>query len=195
MISAIQERRHTPEELLTLDNGRYELINGDLVEKPVGAIASVIAVTVTSLMRPFAKGQRLGLIFGADCGYQIFAKDRDRVRYPDASFVRLGRLPNDRPPAGHMRIAPDWALEVISPNELATDVDQKIEDYLQAGIRLIWIIYPNTRRVYVFRSNNQFSRLGPEDELKGEEVLPGFVCKVADLFVDLGSETPDDVSV
>src|SRR5260370_2732199 len=116
MISAIRERLHTPEELLSLDNGRYELINGDLVEKPVGAVASMIAVVAISLVRPLVQAHRLGLMFGADCGYHIFAADPDRVRYPAASFVRRGRLPNDKPPAGHMRIAPDWALEVISPN-------------------------------------------------------------------------------
>ncbi len=161
MIAASLERSHTPEELLALDDGRYELINGQLVEKPVGAVSSMIALVATSLIRPYVHAHRLGLMFGADCGYQIFAADAGRVRYPDASFVRRGRLPNDKPPTGHMRIAPDWALEVISPNELAKDVDQKIEDYLQAGIRLIWVIYPDTRRVYVFRPNKQVSRLTP----------------------------------
>jgi Uma2 family endonuclease len=185
MATASVETLHTPEELLNGEEGRYELIDGQLVEKPMGAKASLIAVNATTLIRPYSRENQLGLLFGADCGYQIFPSQPSRVRYPDASFIRRGRLPDDTPPDGHVRIAPDWVLEIVSPNDLAKEVEQKIEDYLQVGISLSWLVYPDTRRVYVYRPGQAVLRLTPEDELFGYEVWPGFSLRVAELFADV----------
>src|SRR5260370_1012880 len=112
------ETRYTPEDLLNMeDEGRFDLVDGRLVEKPMGAESSSIGLAVMSLVRQHAHNHGLGLVFGSNCGYQIFKDNPDRVRYPDGSFICHGRLPNDKPPKGHIRIPPDLALEVISPND------------------------------------------------------------------------------
>jgi Uma2 family endonuclease len=121
-------------------------------------------------------------VFQSDCGYQIFKPNRDRVRYADGSFIRTGRLPNNEPPAGHCRIAPDLVIEAVSPNDTAPEVEQKVEEWLDAGVRLVWVIFPETQRIYVHRDDRTVSRLGTADELSGEKVLPGFKCRVATIF-------------
>jgi Uma2 family endonuclease len=185
MNAPVLEMPHSPEELLALPGGdRYELVDGRLVERTMGAQSSLIAATIISLVRQHATANALGLVFATDCGYQCFPGQPDRVRFPDGSFIARGRLPNDRPPPDHVRIAPDLVVEVVSPNDLAEEVDRKIEDYLQAGVRLMWVVHPATRRVMVFHTGG-IRRLAETDELTGEDVLAGFRCPVADLFAGL----------
>ena len=173
----------TPEELLEMPDGdRYELIDGELVERNRGAESSRIAQKINQRIGVFAESHHLGLVWGTDCGYQIFSDDPDKVRYPDGSFIASGRLPGDQPPKGHLRIAPDLALEVVSPNDLAWKVDEKVEDYLSAGVRLVWVIFPDTRAVFVHRPDADVKRLTRRDHLSGEDILPGFSVPVAELF-------------
>ena len=73
-------------------------------------------------------------------------------------------------------------LEVVSPNDLAWEVDMKVTEYLQAGVRLVWVFYPDTRTVWVSRADGQAARLGASETLSGADVLPGFTCPVADVF-------------
>jgi Uma2 family endonuclease len=186
MESSILELPHTPEELLTMPDGdRYELVDGRLVERDMGAQSSHIAAVLIRLLDMYVTTQKLGLVFATDCGYQIFADHPNQVRFPDASFIARGRLPDDRPPPGHVRVPPDLVVEVVSPRDTACELDQKVEEYLQAGVRLIWVVYPSTRRVMVYRKAGGISRLGPTEELGGEDVLPGFACRVADLFAGI----------
>jgi Uma2 family endonuclease len=195
MAAVLLEREYTPEDLLAMNDGpRYELFNGRLVEKPMGAKASLIAVAMTFLLGPIARSKRLGLVFGSDCGYQCFAANPKRVVFPDASFIRRGRLPKDDPPDGHVRIPPDMALEVVSPSNSAEDLMQKILDYLEAGVRLIWAVYPKSRTVLVFRPDNTVSLRKPENELSGEDVIPGFACRVAELFEEIPAEATNHAS-
>jgi Uma2 family endonuclease len=104
------------------------------------------------------------------------------VRFPDGSFVRRGRLPHDVPPRGHVRIVPDLLIEVVSPNDLAWEVEVKVTEYLRAGVPLLWVFYPDTRTVWVYRASAQVTHLGLEDTLSGEEVVPGFTCPVVEVF-------------
>ena len=190
MSLAVADKLYTAEELLTLTGDRsYELLDGRLVEKPLGARASRIAARIVGRVGLFAEEQQAGTIFDSQCGYQIFAKP-NHVRKPDGSFIRRGRLPNDQPPKGHVRIAPDWTLEVVSPNDTAHEVEEKISDFLEAGVSLLWLVYPLTRRIMVYRANGTVSRLGPQDELSGEDVLPGFSLRVETIFAGLQPETP-----
>ena len=122
------------------------------------------------------------MVFATDCGYQIYSDDSDKVRFPDGSFIQSGRLPNDEPPSGHIRIAPDWALEVISPNDLAWKVQVKAQEYLAVGVRVVWVVYPDSREVLVYHGDSEVERLSSNDELGGYVVFPGFSCPVSDIF-------------
>ena len=179
-------RVYTPEDLLTMPDGhRFELVDGQLVERNMGSKSSIVATRTFRILGPYVDARQDGKLFGSDCGYQIFPDSPRKVRFPDGSLVKLERLPDRQIPDGHMRIAPDLAFEVVSPNDLAHEIDRKRLDYRGAGVKLLWIIYPDTRAVHVHRQSGPPTILGPTDELTDEDVLPGFVCKVSDLFVDL----------
>jgi Uma2 family endonuclease len=104
------------------------------------------------------------------------------VRKPDVSFVRYGRFPDEQLPAGFARLAPDLTGEVVSPGDTYEEVDGKVEEYLRAGVRLVWVISPTNRTVRVYRLDGSSSSVRADGELDGEDVLPGFRCRVADLF-------------
>ena len=89
----------------------------------------------------------------------------------------------ERLPEYHLRTAPDLAVEVVSPHDLAYDVDSKVEGYLQAGVRLVWVVNPAARTVRVHRPDGSSATLRPGDQLTGGEVLPGFHCLIRDLFL------------
>src|SRR5687768_12124711 len=129
----------TPEDLLSMpDDRRYELVGGKLVEKPVSALSSLVASIIGRILGDFVERHRLGLVFDPDATYQCFPTEPSLVRRPDVSFVRRGRFPAGDLPEGHIRIAPDLAVEVLSPNETAYNVDEKVELYVSAGVRAVW---------------------------------------------------------
>lgn len=170
--------QHTPEDLLEMPDGTgYELVDGELVERNMGAESSWIGGRIFRLLGQRGEDRGLGWALPADCGYQCFEGDPTRVRRPDASFIVLGRLPDERVPSGHVRITPDLAVEVVSPNDLFSEVQEKVVEYLDAGVRLVWLVDPRTRSVYVYYAS-AVSRVQEEDELTGEDVLPGFRCRV-----------------
>jgi Uma2 family endonuclease len=183
MHASVMSQRYTPEDLLAMSDGhRFDLVDGQLVERNMGAESSWIAQQINRYLGNYAETSKHGLVLGPDCGYQIFPDDPNRVRFPDGSFIRSGRLPNDALPRGHIRVVPELVLEVVSPNDLAWEVDMKVTEYLQAGVPLIWVFYPDTRTVSVYRAAGQAARLGVGETLSDAEVLPGFACPVADVF-------------
>lgn len=179
----VAEKFSTPEDLLAMPDGKaYELVNGKLVERKMGAESSRIVQIINARVEIHADNNRLGLSWGADCSYRIFGKDAATVRRPDGSFIAKGRLPNDLPPQGHIEIFPDLVIEVVSPHDLAAEVDNKVEEYLQAGVRLIWVVYPESKHVLVYRAGSTVQRLGIEEELSGEDVLPEFRLAISKIF-------------
>jgi Uma2 family endonuclease len=126
MHPSVVSQRYTPEDLLAMPDGQ-------LVERNMGAESSWIALQINRYLGNYAEASQHGLVLGPDCGYQIFPDDPNQVRFPDGSFIRSGRLPNDALPRGHIRVVPDLVLEVVSPNDLAWEVDMKVTEYLQAG--------------------------------------------------------------
>jgi Uma2 family endonuclease len=168
---------------LSPDNSYYyEIVDGHEVEKPhMGAEADLIIVTLIRMIEAQAFG-KLGLWFSGHCGYQIFRDNPKLVRFPDISFIRSGRLPGNKPPRGYVEVVPDLVVEVVSPNDKAENVEQRLTDFLKAGVPLAWMIYPLTKQVYVFHQGPASLRLGEGDVLDGEDVLPGFACVLNDLF-------------
>ncbi|HSI33470.1 MAG: Uma2 family endonuclease [Phycisphaerae bacterium] len=177
----------TPEDLLRMEDAiNYELVDGQLVERNMGAESGRVSGRVIILMGSYVLQKSLGETFNSETGYQCFPDAPKKVRRPDASFVRTERVPRDLAVLGHVPVAPDLAVEVVSPNDLADDVEEKVAEYLRAGVPLVWVLYPRTRTVRVHRPRT--SPRGPvldlsvDDAIDGEDVIPGFSCPVKQFF-------------
>jgi len=180
---ALPGRLITAEELWQMpdDGHRYELVKGELVEMvPPGALHGKIAYRIARLLGNFAEAEQRGEIY-VESGYQLF-HDPDVVRAPDVSFVSRERIPPQGEPEGFWELAPDLAVEIVSPHDRAVDIEAKITDYLTAGTRLVWVIYPRTQTIFTYRLDGTVHRLTAADTLDGGDVLPGFSCPVADIF-------------
>ena len=184
MSTAVEPRTtYTPEDLLAMPDGKdYELVDGELVERNVSALSSWVAGQVFLRLGNHVMANALGTVWPADNGFQCFPDAPGKVRKPDASFIGRERFAPGQLADGYVRIAPDLAVEVISPNDLAGEVEQKVEEYLAAGVPLVWVADPTTRTVRVHRGDGSAARLRAGDELSGEAVIPGFRCAVRDLF-------------
>ncbi len=178
-------RPMTAEELLRLPMGmgeRYELVAGEFkIMSPAGSRHGRIVSRVNSLVEQAVRRGRLGATFGAETGF-VLSHNPDTVRAPDVAFVAAARLPAGDLPDGYFRGAPDLAVEVVSPSEAAADIQSKVTEYFEAGGRQVWIVYPNTLQVVIFRSARESMALLAEDTLDGGDLLPGFACRVAELF-------------
>ena len=184
------ERRYTAEELLFLqDENDFELVDGRLVQRNSGAESSWIAVSLMGHLSNFLRQHPQGHLFDPQCGYHCFPDDPNKVRRADVSFIRFGRLPGEVVPKGHINIAPDLAVEVLSPNDLASEVDIKVQEYLRSGVRLVWVVHPDSQSVLIYRVNGSIAGVSGTDELSGEDVLPGFHCRMSDIFRQPVSET------
>jgi Uma2 family endonuclease len=173
----------TADELLHLHMpGKcVELVRGVLVvREPPGFLHGAVAARLANVITNHVNEQNLGLVLAAETGFKI-ASDPDTVRAPDVSFVRADRVP--RPlPSGYPALAPDLAVEVLSPNDRPGEVLAKVGDWLNAGAALVWVVDPVARRARVYRANGSEVLLGDDGVLEGEEVLPGFSCRVGALF-------------
>ena len=129
-----------------------------------------------------ARSGRLGLV-QTEVGFTL-SRDPDTVRAPDIAFVRRDRIPPTGVPVAYWELAPDLAVEVISPSESAEDIREKIHEYLAAGTSLVWIIYPRRRGVEVWRADGSRVELPATATLSGEDVVPGFELPVAEIFAD-----------
>jgi Uma2 family endonuclease len=165
-------------------NGVEEDVIEERPERNMGARASQVAANVISYLKQHASERKLGKVFNSECGYHLPGVMPKKVRFPDASFLARGRLPEDRTPEGNLKLAPDLAVEVVSPNDKAYEVEEKRAVYLAAGVRLVWVVYPPTRTVFVFHRSG-VTVLGESDTLTGADVLPEFSCPVARFFEDL----------
>ncbi len=149
---------------------------------------------VIGRLQRFVEVHPLGWVLAENAGYQCFADAPDKVRRPDASFLRSDRISFAQAMAdGYITITPDLAVEVVSPTDRVYDVDAKVEEYLRAGGPLVWVINPEVRTIEVHRRQGQGIILHETDELDGGDVLPGFRCPVRDLFqppVATGTSAP-----
>jgi Uma2 family endonuclease len=187
----------TPEDLLAMPDGTgYELVRGQLVERNMGLESSWVGGRLLARLDRFCEEHALGWVFNADNGYQCFPHAPGLVRRPDVSFIRFGRFPGEKLPDGWSKIPPDLAVEVISPNDTAYDLDEKLEDYRAAGFPLIWVINPRSRTVRVHRGDGSVAYLHEEESLSGENIVPGFRCPLREIFPPgaAPAETPTSVT-
>lgn len=164
------------------DIERYEVVDGVRVERePMGAFETVLASWLCHLINSFAVGKKLGLAVNE----VLFVLNavRNLHRRPDVAFVSYGRWPTAvvaREPAWN--VVPDLAVEIVSPTNLAEEIDRKITDYFRSGVRLVWVFYPDSGRVYVYQSPTHVCIMERADTLDGGEVLPDFRLPIATLY-------------
>lgn len=148
---------------------------------PASFRPSNIAVRFAARLVIFADDHGLGEVTGADGGY-VLGRDPDTVLAPDGAFVRAERLPSAAEQEHFAPVVPDLVVEVVSPSDSMTKVDDKVTRYLAAGVWLVWVFHPRWRTVTVRRPNQPARVLGETDELDGEDVLPGFRLAVSEIF-------------
>jgi Uma2 family endonuclease len=182
----------TPEELLAmLDGEHYELVDGVPEEKPTSLLSARVETGLRYILGGYCDDHGLGWVIGLTCGYRCFPWKPGQVRRPDVSFIARDRLPPpERWSDGYVTIPPDLAVEVTSPTDKVYGLEEKIEEYLRAGVRLIWMIHPEVRVIEVIRADGSTSRLRSGGELSGENVVPGFRCPVDALFPALQPADP-----
>jgi Uma2 family endonuclease len=179
----------TPEQLLRMPDGDlYELVGGKLKERNLGFKSGRVGGKLLFLLAQYVDQHQLGRVANADASFQCYPDDPGKVRRPDISYLSFATLPPDQEPTGHCLVAPDLAVEVNSPNDIFEDVAFKAGEYLAAGVKLVWVVDPLTEKVYVYSPGGSGRILSNRDELTGESVLPGFTCRVSDLFA-IGSPT------
>jgi len=170
----------TADDLLAMpdDGYRHELVRGELLTmSPSGTSHSWISLRVARHLAEFVEKHKLGEVYGSNLGY-IITSDPDTVREPDASFVRIDRvIRNDKYYSG----APDLAVEVISPNDRWSEVDEKVREYLAAGTRMVIVIDPRKQTATV-RTLTSTTDLTLADTLSGADVVPGWTLPLRELF-------------
>ena len=150
----------TADDLLTMPDGdRFELVNGELKEKDMGALASWVGNKTGAKLDAYTE-QHGGFAFGDGASYRCY-DDPEQVRKPDASYIRPGRLAVI--PEGFLEIPPDLAVEVVSPTDRYREVEEKAEEFLEAGVVVVWVINPSNRSVRIFRRDTIPVELGPND--------------------------------
>ena len=173
----------TAEELfhLHLPNKRTELVRGVLIiREPAGYQHGDIAMRLGAAIHNYVEAHGLGRVLAAETGFTL-ERGPDTVRAPDVAFISNARLP-DPPPRAFAEMAPDLAVEVLSPGDTAREGDEKVADWLKAGTRLVWVVDPIRANARVYRADGTESLLGVSDVLSGEDVLPGFLCAIAPLL-------------
>ena len=167
---------------LSAQGKRTELVRGDLVVvAPAGGRHGQVAHTFALFIGIHVKERNLGRVFAAETGF-LLRRSPDTVRAPDLAFVRSERLGTEEAPAGFLKLAPDLAPEVVSPGDSAGAVRDKIQDWLAAGTRLVWVVYPEKRSVVAHRQGYSPETLSEEDTLSGVPVLGDFSVRVRELF-------------
>jgi len=161
---------------------RHELIRGEVRSMPpAGGEHGHIGMEVAIPLGVAVKEQRLGKVFLAETGFRI-ARDPDTVLAPDVSFLRAERWAAMERPRAFIEGPPDLAVEVVSPSDSAEEVHEKALAWLEAGVRLLWVVHPRGRTVTVYIPDRTARLLGVDDTLDGGEIVPGFRLPVRDIF-------------
>lgn len=179
------KRITTADELLRMPNDgqRRELVRGELrTMTPAGSEHGRVSACVLMNLGQYVQATGLGTVFEGQTGFRLSSRP-DTVRSPDVGFVSRERLePGTAAPTGYWPGAPDLVVEVISPSDSFTEVHQKVREWLDAGARMVLVVDPDERTVIVYRSLDHARILGPNDEIDGEDVVPGWRCEVRKLF-------------
>jgi len=162
------------------DGSKQELVKGVIVTMPPpGGRHGYCCSRIDRRIGVYVDEKELGSVFTNDTGF-VTERDPDTVRGPDVSFWSRKRLPEV--PVDYIKIPPDLLVEVVSPSDHYARIQKRIAHYLEKEVRLIWVADPEDRSVTVYRPGQMMVVLGENEILTGEDVLPGFSCRVAELF-------------
>ena len=182
MTTAATTRPMTADELLAMrdDGFRYELVRGELRKMPFASrLHGIYAMSIGTSLGLHVKANRLGETYAAGTGFELAS---DHVRAPDAAFVRAERADAAQDSDGFFPGPPDLAVEVISPDDLYMDVEEKIADWLDAGAIAVAVANPSGRTVEIRRSRTDVVILNEGDVLEVQDVVPGWRMAVAEIF-------------
>lgn len=161
----------------------HELVEGRLIETmPAGFIHGFVTQELSYYVLDFVKKNRLGVVVAAETGFILAGKT---FRGADSAFIGNEKLQEFGYPEGFFPAAPDIAVETASPGNSSEELLTKVDEYLNAGSRLVWVLNPKRRMAFVYRPNDVISVLRETDFLDGEDVLPGFRLSLAELFANL----------
>lgn len=178
-IDAFWDFIHLPENT----GRRFELVNGEIQEMvPTGGEHGEVGGDLFGLIWSYNRQHKLGRVTNAETGYILTINDDNKpfVRAPDIGFISLQRAPKPLS-SGFVPMPPDLAVEVVSPGDLAEEVEAKVQNYLRYGVRLVWLLYPSVKSIIV-RKRGSIRELTADDVLSGEDVLVGFEVQVSEIF-------------
>jgi len=167
----------TAEQLLgvSIPGRRVELVRGALiVREPAGLRQGRVVATLSRQLMDHVEANDLGQVYAGDTGFTL-ARSPDTVRAPDIAFIRRDRVP-DPEPSGYPDLAPDLAVEVLSPPNRPGETLAKVADWLSSGTSLVWVIDPERRQARVYRQDGTEAVVPGGEALRGEDLLPGFSC-------------------
>jgi Uma2 family endonuclease len=184
-MSAVAQKLITADEYFQMpdppDGSRDELVKGVIVTMAQpGFRHGEVQTNIAFALKSFLRSHRLGRVT-VESGVRT-DRDPDSIRGPDVAFWSADRLPLDEKPAGYPQVAADLCVEVRSPSDRMAELRRKAGEYLRTGVRMVWIVEPDDQTVTVYRQPGEGRVFSDDVMLSGEDVLPGFQCRVADFF-------------
>jgi Uma2 family endonuclease len=173
----------TAEELWKLPNSqRRELVRGEVrIMAPSGFDHGAIVNNIQFLLTAHVKAKSLGVVVGAETGFRL-ARNPDTVRGVDVGFVRADRIPSSGRPMTYFEGPPDLAVEVLSPSDTVEQVEEKVDDYINAGCPMVLVLNPKRRTATVHRASSGPLVLREDEIFDAQDVVPGFRCAVREIF-------------
>ena len=167
-------------EALPKNGHKYELLDGDLIMSPVHANHGIICMRLGILLGSFVQRRMLGEVFDSSTGFRLSG---EVLLSPDISFVSKARLKKIMPaPDKFLYGAPDLAVEVLSPNDRMKAIHRKLDLYFEHSCRLVWMVNWKLEQVHIYRTDSIEALTRPDDLLVGGEALPGFKCRLSQIF-------------
>ena len=161
------------------DGRKYELVDGEIVVSPAGFHHAELVVKIACIIATFLEASPIGRVLGDNLGISF---PNGNLRSPDVTFVSNEKLPAGESPEGFGKFIPDLAVEVLSPHDSLRHIGQKIGEFLECGVPLVWLVDPGRQTVTAYRSLSQTEQFSSADIISAEPVLPGFSCPVSRFF-------------
>jgi len=171
----------TPDDVLALaGDNLFELVDGRLIEKQMSSMGSKTSARIAKVLGNHVDPRDAGEVY-AEQTFQCFSDDPEKLRRPDVALIVVSRL-GDVNADVHILIAPDLAVEVVSPNDRIYELDLKLIDYRSAGVKLVWVVNPVTRTIRIHRPDHSVTELVDSETITGESALPDFSSPLSELL-------------